>query len=108
MEEEAGSGISRRWWRKPQYVDHMKSLPRLLPPAAIVEPTKDDNTEGLTDGGVIIFERQESQRKWGCDNFDKNDMIMELDINDLGANCQILNLIQAWKMSHGIASKFFL
>ncbi|GKB64558.1 hypothetical protein Tco_0920744 [Tanacetum coccineum] len=22
---------------------------------------------GLTDGGVIIFERQESQRKWGCD-----------------------------------------
>nr|GEX69778.1 proline-rich family protein [Tanacetum cinerariifolium] len=29
----------------PQYVDRMKSLPRLLPPAAIVEPTKDDNTE---------------------------------------------------------------
>nr|GEU61309.1 hypothetical protein [Tanacetum cinerariifolium] len=28
-----------------QYVDRMKSLSRLLPPAAIFEPTKDDITE---------------------------------------------------------------
>ncbi|GJU49583.1 hypothetical protein Tco_1219138 [Tanacetum coccineum] len=30
---------------KPQYVDLAKSLPSPLPPAAIIEPTKDDNTE---------------------------------------------------------------
>nr|GEV38661.1 putative beta-lactamase/transpeptidase-like protein [Tanacetum cinerariifolium] len=29
----------------PQYVDHKKSLSSTLPPAAIVEPTKDDNTK---------------------------------------------------------------
>ncbi|GKE19111.1 hypothetical protein Tco_1426688, partial [Tanacetum coccineum] len=28
----------------PQYVDLVKSLPSPLPPAAIIEPTKDDNT----------------------------------------------------------------
>ncbi|GJZ37320.1 hypothetical protein Tco_0583511 [Tanacetum coccineum] len=31
---------------KPQYVDREKSLSRPLPPAAIVEPKKDDNTKG--------------------------------------------------------------
>ncbi|GJV26512.1 reverse transcriptase domain-containing protein [Tanacetum coccineum] len=30
---------------QPQYVDRVKSLPKPLPPAAIVEPTKDDDTE---------------------------------------------------------------
>nr|GEV43541.1 reverse transcriptase domain-containing protein [Tanacetum cinerariifolium] len=30
---------------QPQYVDHVKSLPKPLPPAAIVEPTKEDDTE---------------------------------------------------------------
>nr|GEW88023.1 hypothetical protein [Tanacetum cinerariifolium] len=34
-----------RSFMQPQYVDRMKSLMRLLPPTAIVEPTKDDNTE---------------------------------------------------------------
>ncbi|GJY88955.1 topless-related protein 4-like protein isoform X1 [Tanacetum coccineum] len=128
-----------RSFMQPQYVDHMKSLPRLLPPAAIVEPTKDDNTEakksqatkhdgysalpksaaasdniryfickliryriqinkrqntevvnticrikigreieenavimGLTDGGVIVLELQESEGKWGTSPPAKN------------------------------------
>ncbi|PWA42215.1 proline-rich family protein [Artemisia annua] len=30
---------------QPQYVDRVKSLPKPLPPAAIVEPTKEDDTE---------------------------------------------------------------
>ncbi|GJZ52274.1 hypothetical protein Tco_0606789 [Tanacetum coccineum] len=34
-----------RSFMQPQYVDREKSLPRPLPPAAIVEPTKDDNTK---------------------------------------------------------------
>ncbi|GKA77976.1 hypothetical protein Tco_0784513, partial [Tanacetum coccineum] len=68
---------------QPQYADRMRSLPRPLPSAAIAEPTKIDNTEveyvcveslsqGLTDGGVIIFERQESEGKWGTSPSAKN------------------------------------
>ncbi|GJW31142.1 tyrosine/nicotianamine aminotransferase, pyridoxal phosphate-dependent transferase, partial [Tanacetum coccineum] len=34
----------REWNGDPQYVDREKSLPRPLPSAAIVEPTKDDDT----------------------------------------------------------------
>ncbi|GJZ91947.1 60S ribosomal protein L32-1 [Tanacetum coccineum] len=43
LAEAAGGGGGA--WRRPQYVDLAKSLPSPLPPAAIIEPTKDDNTE---------------------------------------------------------------
>ncbi|GKD26762.1 tyrosine/nicotianamine aminotransferase, pyridoxal phosphate-dependent transferase, partial [Tanacetum coccineum] len=36
--------LNAKGYQKPQYVDREKSLPRPLPPAAIVEPIKDDDT----------------------------------------------------------------
>ncbi|GJQ99502.1 hypothetical protein Tco_0522487 [Tanacetum coccineum] len=58
---------------QPQYVDRVRSLLRRLPPAATAEPTKDDNTEVLTEGGVIVLERQESKEKWDTPPSAKND-----------------------------------
>ncbi|GKC29855.1 hypothetical protein Tco_1037149 [Tanacetum coccineum] len=43
LEESSPEATDER--SKPQYVDLAKSLPSPLPPAAIIEPTKDDNTE---------------------------------------------------------------
>ncbi|GJR68540.1 hypothetical protein Tco_0014605 [Tanacetum coccineum] len=48
-----------RSFMQPQYVDREKSLSRPLPPAAIVEPKKDDNTKGKKGSGGLFTKKHD-------------------------------------------------